>query len=121
MATTQLITQAKLLSDQALQSRTTVAILHIATDVMNEATDTPNHDHRVTLANAAMKDPFTYMRAMYNYLIVQPLIVDNGADSSQIPDPDIINTVSAMWDTFANQMAGSPPMPMPMMPPLPVS
>lgn len=121
MATTQLITQSKLLTDQPLQSRTTMAILHISTDVMNEPTDTPNHDNRVALANAAMKDPVTYMRTMYNYLIVQPLIVDNGADSSQIPDQDIINTVSAMWNLFADQMAApAPPIAGPAMMPLPL-
>jgi hypothetical protein len=121
MATTQLITQAKLLNDQSLQSRTTMAILHISTDVMNEDPATPQHDQRLALANAAMRDPNTYMRSMYNYLIVQPLIVDEGADSTQIPDQAILDTVSAMWNTFAAQMVQPMPlMPMMMPPPPPL-
>jgi hypothetical protein len=95
-----LITQAKLLNDQALQSRITMGILHISNDVLNEDPSTPNHDARVSLAKRAMQDPSGYGHAMYNQLIVMSGINENGADSSQIADQTILDSVSAVWDTF---------------------
>jgi len=94
-----------------------MAILKISNDVINEDPNTPNHSNRIALAQAAMRDPSGYMRAMYSYIIMQPGINDFGADSSQIDDQTIINAVSAMWDLFA----GSPnPTPAAMMvPPVP--
>ena len=93
-----LLTQSKLLSDTLLQSRVTMAILRVANDVINEDPKRPNHASRLALAQACLRDPAGYERAMYSYIIMQRGINEYGADSSQIMDQTIIDTVRAMWD-----------------------
>jgi hypothetical protein len=117
MGTTALLTQSKLLNDLSLQQRVAMAVLRISNDVINEDPNAPNHANRYALAQAAMRDPASWGRSMYNYIVVQPGINEHGADSSQIADQTILDAVSAMWDSWAAQMTS--PAPMMMMPPPP--
>lgn len=116
-----LITESKLLVDVALQNRVTMAILHSANGVIAEDPSTPNHANRVALAKTAMSDSAAFSRSFYPYVIIQPGIAENGADSSLIDDAVIMSAVAGLWDTVANllgpQMAGmlAPPL---MPPPL---
>jgi len=97
--------------------------LHTANDVLHEDPSTPNHNNREALGAAAMRDPTTWGRNMYNFVIVQPGINEYAADITQIDDTTIMNAVSGLWDTFANQIPGAIPMaiipPPPFIPPPP--
>lgn len=97
-----LITESKLLTDVALQNRVTMSIIHCAYGVVAEPPETPNHANRLALAKNAMTDPAAFTRSFYPYVCVQPGIVENGADSSLIPDDTIIYAVLGLWDTIAN-------------------
>lgn len=124
-----LITESKLLTDVALQNRVTMAIIHCAYGVVAEPPDVPNHANRLALAKNAMMDPTGFTRSFYPYTVVQPGIVENGADSSLIPDDTITYAVLGLWDTIANITVPQPtpgmmaipilsPPPIPMPPPL---
>lgn len=99
-----LSTEAKLLTDLNLQSRVVMAILHTSSNVINEAPDTPDHEARLALAKAALSNPTLYQAQMYNYIIIQPGIVEHGADSTVIEDQVILDAVSSVWNTFATQI-----------------
>jgi hypothetical protein len=96
-----LITESKLLSDVALQNRVTMAIIHSGYSVIAEDPATPNHANRVALAKSAMQDPTGFTRSFYPFVVVQPGIVENGADSSLIDDSVIMSAVASLWDTIA--------------------
>src|SRR5215469_6589560 len=102
MATSPLVTQSKLLADTALLQRVTMAVLQTASVILNENPAQPNHDNRLALANAAIRDPNAYSRSMYSMVIVQSGINEFGADSSQIEDTSIMTAVANLWDTIAN-------------------
>lgn len=120
-----LITESKLLTDTALQNRVTMAIIHSGNSIIAEDPSTPNHDNRVALAKSAMQDPVGFTRSFYPYVIIQPGIVENGADSSLVDDMVILSAVAGLWDTVASLSAVSSfalPMmlPPPPPPPLPI-
>ena len=96
--------EAQLLNDSALQQRVVMAVLHIASDVINEDAATPEHESRANLAAACMRDPQTYARQMYFYIVIQPGIVEHGGNSSEILDQTILDTVSGLWNTFATEV-----------------
>lgn len=113
-----LITESKLLTDSALQNRVTMAIIHSGNSVIAEAPSTPNHDNRVALAKSAMQDPVGFTRSFYPYVIIQPGIVENGADSSLVDDLVILSAVAGLWDTVASLTASTIPFMLP--PPSPL-
>lgn len=115
-----LITEAKLLTDIALQNRVTMSTLHSANSVIAEDPGVPNHDNRVALAKAVMLDPNGFTRSFYNFVIIQPGIVENGADQTKIDDETIMYAVSLLWDTVASLMVGTTPMGMMVPPPPPL-
>jgi hypothetical protein len=84
-----------------------MAILRVANDVINEDPKRPNHASRLALAQACLRDPARYERAMYSYIIIQPGINEFGADSSQIMDQTIIDRVRAIWDRPIISIAAS--------------
>lgn len=111
-----LSTEAKLLTDLSLQSRVTMAILHTSSNVINESPETPDHEARIALAKAALSNPQQYQVQMYNYIIIQPGIVEHGADSTVIDDQVILDAVSSVWNVFATQIfPPAVPLPPPVM------
>lgn len=106
-----LITESKLLTDVSLQNRVTMAVLHSANSVIAEDPSTPNHDNRIRLAKSSMSDPVGFSRSFYPFVIIQPGIVENGADSTLIDDAVILSAVAGLWDTVANLGPTGPVMP----------
>lgn len=109
MAETPLATQANLLNDTNFKNRTTMAILHTASNIQNEDPGTPNHDNRVGLANQAFSNPWSTQQAMYAYIVIQPSIYAGAADSSTITDQTIMDAVSAIWDQMSKVLYVAPP------------
>jgi len=89
-------------TNPALQARVQMADLSAAQAISTEATDTPNHANRISLAQQVARSPDGYKGAFTNMLCAEGI-------TSASTDEEISSMVSAVWNT----MAGQPPLPNP--------
>lgn len=86
-------------TNPALQSRVRIAACTTAQAIGSEATDTPNHTARATLATQVSRAPQMYTEAFTSMLCGQGI-------TSASSDADIANMVSAVWNTMAGPGSG---------------
>lgn len=89
-------------SDSPLRQRTQIAIESAAFDVINEATDAPNHVNRLLWANWTLNNPAKMMDVEMSLVVQNPTISAAGDDAT---DGDIQFVVNGLVDTFGNAIA----------------
>ncbi len=103
--------QAQLLTNTTFQQQVTGALIAAATNVINEAATTVNHQNRVAWANAIIASPTQQMQFFLPGMLTNPTVAGNAgaatltASGTVVLDTDCDYVVASLYDKYANQFA----------------
>jgi hypothetical protein len=97
--------QAQLIRNEAFLDQVAGALLHAATDVLNEAADFPNHAHRIAYANAIFTNPVQRAQFFAPGILTNATIAAEAGTPDSILDGDIDFVVVSLFDKYADQFA----------------
>ena len=99
--------QAQLLRNSSFLDQIAGALLFAASQVVNEASATPNHTNRVALANAILGNPAGPAGTFAPGLLTNATIAAAAATPDAITDGDVDFVVAGLFDVYANQFAAA--------------
>ena len=97
--------QAQLLRDQAFQDQVEGALIHAASQILQEAAGAPNHQNRLVWANAIVSSSGPQMKFFLTGMLTNSTIEASASDPSAITDGDVDYVVASLFDQYANQYA----------------
>lgn len=90
--------QAQYTRDSVYKDRVYFGFLKTANDVVNEASNTANHENRLTLAQQVINGSGPPVRATMLLHILNPALQVEGGEPT---DNDILFTIAQQWDYFS--------------------
>lgn len=85
-------------ADATFRNRVTAAAVKVAVDVAAEATNVPQHDARVKLANLVLWRPREWGEILVLGVLTNPTI---GADPAGASDADVEFALASIWTAYA--------------------
>lgn len=95
--------QAQLLRNPAFQDQVEGALIHAASQILQEAQSTANHENRLRWANAIVANSRGQMQFFLTGTLTNASVAASAGDPASISDNDIDYVVASLFDAYANQ------------------